>query len=236
MSVDDVLIDIPLIPDPDADEEMGSDDIEVITDEELRDCRLLVVRRAVEAIDFNGKAGGAIQLNCSFQPGSKTRFSWARIVLRLTEPDSITFLDIQPREVRESEPVQFTLDNVGQIGMKYSGIESSAEESRSVAFAQYFCVVHGSGEGTNKARWDFNENPQRKDGIGREQVLAITLPGNGNVQAMLKVNARLNSPGLKGKAEAIRDMVLGAPNWEHPVDLTIPVQPPKSGLSRFLRR
>lgn len=231
MTTEEILAEVPLIPDPDADEEMGPEDAEVITDADLRDCRLLIVRRAVELLD----KGGAFQLNCSFQPGINTRFSWARIVLQLTAPENVRFVDIQPREVRENEPVQFTLDKAGQIGMKYSGIESSAEETRSIMFTQYICSVHGSGEGTKKARWDFNENPQRKDGIGREQILAITLPGNGQINGILRVNARLKRPGLRGGFEAIRDMVLGTPNWEHPIDLTIPRNPSKSSLERFLR-
>jgi hypothetical protein len=230
-----ILVDIPLVPDPDADEELGPAEAEAITDEELRDCRLLIVRRAVEAIDLAGDPGGAIQLNCSFQPGPQTRFTWARLVLHLTSPEGLRLVDLQPREVRESEPVQFTLGEKGQIGVKYSPLEATAEETRSTQYAQYYCVVHGSGEGTGTARWDFEENPQRRDGIGREQTLALTLPGSGLVEGILKVNARIKRPGLRGRAEAIRDMVIGTPNWEHPIEFDIPLQRPKAGLSRFLR-
>ena len=41
-----LLIDSPLVPDPDADEEMGSTDVEAIADEDLKGSRLLLVRRA----------------------------------------------------------------------------------------------------------------------------------------------------------------------------------------------
>ena len=83
-------------------------------------------------------------------------------------------------------------------------------------------LIKGSGENSALARWDFTENPHKQDGIGHEQVLALTIPVIGRVVGTLSVSARLVRPGLKGTWDAIREMVIGANESNYPISFTIP--------------
>lgn len=234
-SEDAVLVDSTLVPDPDAEEELGADAVAAIADEEIRGCRLLVVRRAVEPIELGGAAGGAVQLGCTFQPAPGLRFTWARLVLRLTGPDGVLIVDVAPRKVPEGEPVRFTVDGKGKIGVNAQGVEVGAEETVKKEFTIYHCSVQGSGEGTSIARWDFAENPHSRGGIVREQVLALTLPATGDVTGEMTVTARLVRPGIGGALDAIRDLVLGQPDYRYSLRLVVPERTSSYGQIRFLR-
>lgn len=234
-----LLIDAPLVADADADQEMGSTDVEAITDQDLKGSRLLLVRRAIEPIDLEGTSGGVVQFACAFQPAPGARFTFAQLRLRLVTPAGLRIIDLAPRSIDDTNPVEFTLDRKGQLGIKSLpvSIETSVEFGSSKKYTKYHCKVQGSGEGTSLARWDFRENPDRKDGIGPEQVLTLTLPLTGQVMGEVVVSARLARSGLRGKIEAIRDMVLGAQENEssYPVAFDIPKVPSPDGLTRFLR-
>lgn len=230
------LLELSLVPDPDADEEMGPGDAsETIMDEEVEGCRLLLVLRGAEPIQLEGGPGGAVEIACTFQPAEGMRFSWARLVLRLKEPAGVRVVDLGPRDVREAEPVKFTVSGKGTVGLKYQIAQAGMERGQSKEFAVYHCAVHGSGESTPNARWDFTENPHRRDGIGREQVLMLTLPVTGPVAGTLTANARIVRPGLAGRVDAIRDLVLGPRSHEreHSVAFEIPEPPRESVISRL---
>lgn len=243
---DELLLDAPLLPaaeparvtyrgeDP---QTCRGDDPETLSDADLQGSRLLLVRRSVEAIDLDGKPGGVVQIACVFQPAEGARFSWARVALQLTDPVGVRVLDLAPREVRENEPVTFTVDGKGKLGLKYQIAEAGAEKLVRREFATYHCAVHGSGESTTLARWDFAENPHRRDGIGREQALALTLPVTGTVRGTLTANARLVRAGVRGRLDAVRELVLGGGVHarRHPVSFSVPDAPPPSALARFLR-
>jgi hypothetical protein len=233
---DEVLIDAPLVPDPDADEEMGPTDIEAIADQDLEGSRLLLVRRAAEPIDLEGTPGGAISFACTFQPADGTRFTSALLLLRLNTPEGVRIIDVAPRDVPD-QPVQFAVDRKGTLSVKPKLVEASVEAGTRKEFAVYHCAVQGSGAGTALARWNFRENPHRRDGLGREQVLVLTLPVTGPVTATVSVSARLERDGLRGRLEALRDLILGVrpEDRQYPLSFEIPQQPPRSGLSRFLR-
>lgn len=232
---DEILIDAPLVPDPDADEEMGPGGAEAIADEDLRGSRFLLVRRAIEAIDISGTQGGAIKFACTFHAAAGTRFVEARLALRLTEPPGVSIHDLAPREVRENEPVRFNLDEKGKLSLGYAkvGAEFGQESGTTTEFAIYHCAVKGSGENTMLARWDFIENPHKQDGIGHEQVLALTIPVIGQVVGNISVSARLVRPGLKGTWDAIREMVVGEQERNYPVFFTIPLKTRSGILSWF---
>lgn len=234
---DTLLIDAPLIPDPDAEEELGPTDIEAIADEDLKGSRLLLVRRAIEPIDLEGTAGGIVQLVCTFQPAQGTRFTSAQFRLRLVTPEGIKIIDLAPRFIEDPHPVIVTVDSKGKLEFKIVSINGTAEDSVSKKYAIYHCKVQGGGAGTSLARWDFRENPDRRDGIGQEQVLTLTLPVTGQVSGSVIVSARLARFGLQGSLEAIRDMILGTYPKErfYPITFTIPQIPSANGLNRFLR-
>lgn len=236
MTEQDILIDAPLEPDPDATEEMGPAEAQAIADEDLKGSRLLLVRRAVEAVDLDGWPGGAVQLTCTFQPADNCRFASARLVLKLTTPAGVRFGDVQPVEVREDEPVKFVLESKGKLGLKYLKLEGGTEAGEKVEYATYHCAVTGAGDGTQLASWSFKENPFRRDGLGSSHALAFTIPAVGRVAGEAIVTARLIRPGLSGAADAIRDLILGPPKGSHyPVSFDIPTAQPTAGLLHFLR-
>src|SRR3712207_3300011 len=118
MPSDDVLLDEALVPDPDAQDEMGAES-EAIADQDVHDYRVLLLRRAVEAVDLAGTPGGAVALAYTFQPAPGCRFTSARLLLRLTEPQGVRIAELEPRQVREKEPVTFVLDRKGSLSLKY---------------------------------------------------------------------------------------------------------------------
>lgn len=221
-----LLIDAPLIADKDADEELGPGGVEAIADEDIQGSRLLLVKRMTEAVDMDGVRGGLLQFACSFQPADGTRFSSAQLKLRLKTPENMHIIDLAPRKVDDTHPVEFTLTKKGQLGIKYLSFEPGGEIGLSKKFVKYHCSVHGTGEGTRLARWDLKENPDSKVGIGPEQVLTVTLPVTGKVAAEIIVTARLVKKSLKGKIEAIRDLILGVKPGErfYPVEFEIPIK------------
>lgn len=235
MSDEEILVDTPLVPDADADEEMGPGDTETIADEELRGSRFLLVRRAVEAIDIDGAPGGAVKFACTFHSSPGTRFVEARLALRLNEPPGVNVYDLAPREVRENEPVRFKVDDKGKLSLGYAkiGAELGHESGSSTEFAVYHCVVKGSGANTALAKWDFAENPHKQDGIGHEQVLALTIPATGKVAGTLSVSARLVRPGLKGAFDAVRELVIGNDERNYQISFTIPPKK-RSGFLSWL--
>lgn len=224
MSEDSVLlIDSPLLPDPDAEEELGPTDIEAIADEDLRGSRLLLVRRFVKSIDIEGVKGGIIQFVCTFQPAQGARFSSAQFRLRLLTPTGIKLIDLAPRIIEDPHPVEVTCDNKGKLGFQLPVINGVAEDSISKKYAIYHCKVQGAGEGTSLARWDFREHPDKRDGIGQEHVLTLTLPVTGQVSGSVIVSARLVRSGLGGSIEAIRDMILGPKPNERSYPITFEI-------------
>ena len=228
------LVDAPLAPDPDADEELGPPDVAAIADEDVRGSRLLLVRRAAEPIEVDGTAGGAVQIACTFQPADGSRFVWARLLLRLESPEGIYIVDLAPREVLD-EPVQYTVDNRLNLGVS-KVLEIGGGVSVQREFAAYHCRIHGSGESTALARWDFSENPGTRAGLGREQVLALTLPTTGEVAGTVSASARLSRGGLLGGVDAVRDLILGPYERQYPIGFVIPRTQPPTRSRRFLRR
>ena len=233
------MIDAPFMPDPDADQELGATDLETIADQDLKGSRLLVVRRAIEPIDLDGTPGGVVQFACTFQPAPETRFTLAQFRLRLVMPDGVQIVDLAPRSISDPSPVEFTLTRKGKLGLSgvTGPVKPEVELGSSKKFVRYHCQVQGAGEGTNLARWDFRENPDRQDGIGPEQVLALTLPVTGPVTGGVIVSARLARAGLRGRVAAFRDLILGAGTKQqsYMINFEIPEAPATDRLEPFFR-
>lgn len=230
------LLDVPLIPDPDALEELGPPEVKAIADEDWRGSRLLIAQAGAQPITPGDQPGGAVELICTFQPAHNCRFVWARLLLNLTNPPGICILDLAPRTVREHEPVKFTIDDKGSLSVTYLGIEAGVGADVRTEYAIYHCSVQGSGAGTALARWDFSEDPTIRNGIGREQSLVLTLPVTGVIAGSITISARLARPGLAGGLDAIMDLILGPTERGYPVAFTIPNTPPPTdkGWRRFL--
>lgn len=233
-----LLMDVALEADPDAEEELGADDIEAIADEDIKGSRLLLVRRVVESIDLDGQVGGVVQLACTFQPALGARFTSAQLRIRFTLPNGLKVIDLEPRNLSDPNPVEFVLEKKGQLSVKNLPIpvDPSAEIAVSKKYTRYHCMVQGSGDGTGMVRWDFKENPDRRDGIGPEQVLTFTLPVTGPVMGDVIVSARLARPGLGDQIEAIRDMILRrSGERSYNIKFEIPQASRPNLLERFFR-
>lgn len=232
----DLLIDIPLVSNPDADREMSADDVEQLTDEEIRGARLLLVKRSVEPIEVNGisSSGGAVQLSCEFQPAENTRFTYARIALTLTFPDDVKFISVQPDVIKDSNPVSFQVNRNGKITLgypSYAGAEAGAQNQKN--FVVYENLVQGTGEGTAKAIWIFKENAG-KSGLMPKNILSFSLPVTGKVNASLSANCRVVRQGFGGLVDKIRDLIVHVPETEsRQVTFHIPTEKPKNFWSFF---
>lgn len=232
-----LLLEMPLIPDPDADEEMGPADMDAIADDDIKGSRVLLVRRVIEPIDLQGNAGGVVQFACTFQPADGTRFASAQLSFRFTAPAGIKIIDVAPRNISDPQPVEMTLSKTGKLGIKNLPVplEPEFEIGSTKKYLKYHCQVQGSGEGTGLAVWSFKENPDRKDGIGPEQVLTLTLPVTGNISGTVVVNARLVRKGLGGAVDAVRDLILGPKpdQRSYPLSFEIAAKPAPSLIEKF---
>ena len=238
MSVEETLLaDVPLIGDPNAADELGGTDIEAIADEDLKGSRLLLVKRVVEPIDLEGTSGGIVQLVSTFQPAAGARFSSAQFRLRLVTPAGLRIIDLAPRVLDDTRPVEISVDKKGKLGLNIPSIpvEPAIEIGSSKKYVKYHCAVQGAGAGTSLARWDFRENPDRRDGIGLEQVLTLTLPVIGAVAGNVTVSARLVRSGIRGKIDAIRDLIVGADDRSYPIAFEIPKASSSNVLEKFLK-
>lgn len=222
------ILNLPLIPDPHADQEMATRSVSTISDTELAGCRILVVCQTLKTENFENGPGAVIQLNCTFQPTVGMRFSYAQFWLQLQSPSGIYFLDIAPKVIDDPNPVEFSFDRKGSISFKSLPlpVEPSLELGAGMKYTRYHCLVQGSGVGTELARWDFRENPARKDGIGLEQLLSFTLPITGKIEGKVMVSARVARPGLQGAVDAFRDLILGnrMEDRAYPFQLDIPAE------------
>ena len=218
----EVLIDAPLVPDPDADEEMGPTDAEAIADEDLQGSRLLLTRRTAAPVKLGNQVGGLAEFLCTFQPAFESRFVWASLTLRLEAPEGIKLIDVAPNAINDDEPVQVTIDDKGKLGLKYSPAKFDIESGVSQTFTTYTCTVQGSGIGTSLARWDFRENPHKENGLGAEHQLVTTLSATGRIKASITVSARLARPGMGGGLAALRDLVMGPKQRTYDIEFEIP--------------
>lgn len=207
---EEIMLALPLEADRIADQELGQEQGNAIADEELKGCRLLLVKKKVYPINHERGPSGFIQFACNFQPGDGTRFGFANLSLNFIEPGGIEILELKPKMLEISDdPINPHAPEGRQTA---NGIQqtSTATGGNRLPNLNYLCKISGTGEGTTLARWNFSENPQRKFGLGGEQVLNLMLLAQGVVRGKAMVTARLIKPGLGGSYQKIRDLILGA--------------------------
>jgi hypothetical protein len=76
--------------------------------------------------------------------------------------------------IQDSNPVEFTFDNTGKLGIELPFLQGNVESGLQKKYTTYHCRVQGSGVGTNMVRWDFREDP---DNSTRTQAVQTTLFG-----------------------------------------------------------
>jgi hypothetical protein len=219
---DKILLDAPLLPDPDSSHEMGGrPKAEQVTDEDVAGSRILIVQRDLGLRKPRDGGGAAVELTCSFHPAPRARFVSGRVLLQLRRPVTGTFIDVAPTQITEPVKVSISYAANGKITLGYKKIatgEASGEAKETVEYGSFICFVRGSGAGSRRAIWDFSEDPYLKLGIGLDQVLAMTVPASDIVVGSLTVTAALAKSGLIG---AVRDLVLGRTRAERTCSITL---------------
>lgn len=207
-SNDDILLDAELFGDPDANELLGpSDDTEVLTDKEIRGCRLTLVRQKVHKVDLGRGAFGAIEIECSLLPAPGLRFASAAVIVKLEQPTNANFVDIAPTRVTRPGKMRFAFD----AGAKLIDITEDMGVGRLVLKASRevdyeHCHVQGGGSGSRRVEWRFVEDDQAQKGILSPQALIMTVPVTGLVHCTVGFKAKIKRGGKSG---AVRDLLFG---------------------------
>jgi hypothetical protein len=219
---DKILLDAPLLPDPDSIREMGiRPPAEQVTDADVAGSRILIVQRDLGLHKPRDGGGAAVELACSFHPAAGARFVSGRVLLQLQRPVDATFIDIAPEQIVEPVKVTISYAADGKITVGYKKIatgETGGETKEELEYGSFICFVRGSGTASRRAIWDFSEDPHLKLGIGLNQVLAMTVPASGVVAGSLTVTAVLAKSGFIG---AVRDLVLGRTRAERSCAVTL---------------
>jgi hypothetical protein len=209
LSDDEVLLDAELIGDPDSARELGpAKTAELLADEDIKGSRILIVRRNPGPRQDQVGGGALVEINCAFQSEEGMRFVSGRVTIQLVHPHGAVFLDVAPTEIRDPVKVTYTLEPGGKIslGLGRLSVEPSMTAKSQVEYNSFICRVRGSGVGSARAIWDFEEDAVLKQGIGPSQALAVTVPASQTVNAELLVKATIAKNGWLGAA---RDLVLG---------------------------
>ena len=190
------LLEIPLVPDPIADEELGSDTESLMADAEVAGSRLIITQRAVEPIDPQSGKGGVLGLGCTFHADEGARYTFAQIRVDLISPAGAIFTDIAPRQVSAKDAVTITVERNGTLSLGSDPLKTGLGAKREVECLVYPSLVEGSGSRTGWALWRMRENAYARDGIGLDHFLAMTVPEIGDYEARLTVTARVARSGL----------------------------------------
>lgn len=229
---ENLLLDAILIPDPLADSELGTRDMQLVADTEVRDARIQLVRTSLQRIDIDGEPGLALALSAVYHAPSGARFSHGQIRWRLTTPADARFVDVAPTSVQDAVPVSFTLSRSGKLGVDTSSRTPSANLGHTIKreFTLYHCAVRSSGAASRQAIWTLSENPDTRQGIGHSTQLALTLQGAGPFSIEVQVSGRLIKPGMAGRLSELRDVILGPARGQpsvHRIELQVPSEPAK---------
>jgi hypothetical protein len=222
-------IEIELHPDAAEHSELRGGRGQLIADEDVGKSRVLIHQLAAERLPKGAGQGGVVAFDVTFHSDRGNRFDSARLVLAITNPKDAVFTDCQPRETVTND-VEISIDENGkmQLGVP-KVISGEAGVARKINFAQRHRVLRGSGAGTSNIIWDFEEDPERKDGILHQADLAVTLPIDGTVECSLSITARLAQPGLDGRLKRFRRMIFG--DHKYAFSIKLPSEPPDE--SRF---
>ncbi|WP_280564780.1 hypothetical protein [Chromohalobacter sp. 48-RD10] len=176
---------------------------ETITDLEIRQCRLLLALHDTAPLRICDQPAGALELCCDFQPTAGLRFVSAQLRLTLETPQGVRIIDLAPRRV-ESEGVAISVTKTGRFAIKPLGAAGKGELQHTADFKQYTCLVSGSGNSTQEARWEFNEMKQGKQGLGTQHALFLIVSAVGTLRGRIYLSAAVERSGLMGAHDQAR--------------------------------
>lgn len=138
-----------------------------------------------------GLLGYDLGLRCAIHPHPGCRFQSAKLVVDLTATPGATVLDMAPREVRGTSPVEVTT-RIG-AGMSLEVVPSmltgEVQRERSTRQTVHQPVVLTSGRGMTRAMWDFRSvqdadlQPDRELRLLVAAPVGITLAARFNLRA-----------------------------------------------------
>lgn len=206
-----VLVEEDLVADENADVELGGAPASADRpgDDEIHGSRFTLVRHAVEPVGEGEGAVLVVVLEASFQPAPGTRFSSAQVEISLFMPPEAIFADLAPREVREAEPVVFTLKSGATLNLGIKRVEAGVGRDATTEVSRYHCQVIGTGIGSRRVRWTLYENEAATDGIGSHQRFVIALSGHGPFELEAMTSCSLVRQGLVGIPGRVRELILG---------------------------
>ncbi|EON69910.1 hypothetical protein W97_09174 [Coniosporium apollinis CBS 100218] len=190
--------DLTFTADEDAEEELADEPEPInkalITDETIKQCRIIASVRCVEYGMIGtapGKMSPALLLvfAFAFHPFS-SRIKQADVDLQF---DNGIIAILQPETVDDSESelsVRNKLYGSFSIGHDPVHLDLGAEREteRTIKFA---LRIRGSGRDTDVATWTLKENPQLKEGIHLGFTAVVILESEGEVNVNLEVRAKI---------------------------------------------
>lgn len=120
-----LLLDEALVPDPDADNELGSSDSLTIVDSELEGARIQLVQTPAEQIDIAGRPGITIAMTAIFHAPPATRFTHAQIRAHLISPENAIYDQFAP-EPQPNAPQLVKVSGAGSARALWTFSESPA--------------------------------------------------------------------------------------------------------------
>jgi hypothetical protein len=198
-------LDLPFEPDVIAEDELADEDEEInnrlISDETIRQCRLLISLRSAEYGIVSSSPGVLFFFSFDFHP-FEARFKNARIRLRFESESEVVVMALQPDCVLDTEGetiVQSKLSGRFRIGYFPFEIAAMGESTRTRKHAMQ---INGSGVDSDAAVWTLQENRDQKQGIPRNLIAAVALQARGEISIDLDIRAKLGSvsaflPGIR---------------------------------------
>lgn len=204
----DDLLKEALVADTDAETELAvsGPPAQLLTDDEIGGAEFRLIRRGVERVSGDGWNGVAVALDAVFHPAPDTHFADAEVVISLVGPQGAVFADVEPSEIKDDQPVKYSISRNGSISFKRFDVDAKLGRDDKVEYSVYHCIIRGTGEPTAKARWTFEQNKATQQGLGLSNRLVMTMAGSGPFLAEALIQARLVRAG---PLEKFREMCFG---------------------------
>jgi hypothetical protein len=190
-------LDLPFEPDVIAEEELADGDEinkQLISDETIRQCRLLTSLRSAEYGIVSSSPGALLVFSFNFHP-FETRFKNARIRLRFESESEAVVIALQPDYILDTDGetiVRSKLSGRFRIGYFPFEVVAGGESTRT---RKYAMQIDGSGVDSDAAVWTLQENPDQKQGIPLNLIAAVTLQAKGAISIDLDIRAKVGGVG-----------------------------------------
>ena len=188
-------------PDADAEEELANEEETVdevlITDETIRQCRIIASLRTIEygevqtAPDQTNPAA-LLAIDFVFHP-FQSRVKEAQVELAFDNKTTIFIL--QPDSIDDSESEEIIRHKLyGEFSFGYppAGVDAKAGTERETEKKKKFALrIRGSGNHTSRATWTLKENPEARGGIHLNFMAVVILKVEGEMELDVEIRAKI---------------------------------------------